>query len=367
MTDANQIGSTPADIRSRNRAVILRSLYPDVWRSRAELAKITGISKASISDVVAGLIDDGLIVEGGYRASSRPGKPALLVGFNPAARHIIAIDISDIPSLHGYVSDLTGNVIQSRTVQSANGDLPQIDDVIALCEELIGAATAPILGIGIAVPGTVDDSGTVLDASNLHWSSVRLQSLLEQRFNLPAVVLNDADAAALGERYMQRGVRNLLVICVSRGVGAGMIIENRLVRGDGFAAGEIGHVVIDPTGPLCGCGRRGCLETLVSAAVLRQRIAADPQSRQQILGDAADILGKALSMPVSMANLREIAVMGPDDIVDDGFLKELGKTLNGWVRTDDGNPITVRRTKLGQEIVSLGVGAAVLQTQLNIQ
>lgn len=365
--DANQTGSTPADIRSRNRAVILRSLYPDVWRSRAELAKITGISKASISDVVAGLIDDGLIIEGGYRASNRPGKPALLVGFNPAARHIIAIDIADIPLLRGYISDLNGSVIQSRNMQPANGNLPQVDDIIALCEKLIDVATASILGIGIAVPGTVDDAGTVLDASNLHWSSVHLQSVLEQRFNLPVVVLNDADAAALGERYMQHGVRNLLVICISRGVGAGMIIENRLVRGDGFAAGEIGHVVIDPAGPLCSCGRHGCLETLVSAAALRNRISEDPQSRQQILRDAADTLGKSLSMPVSMANLREIAVMGPDDIVDDVFLEELGKTLNGWVRTDDGNPITVRRTKLGQEIVSLGVGAAVLQTQLNIQ
>lgn len=105
------VAAMPSDVRLRNRSAVLSALYPDVLRSRADLAKITGLSKVSTSDVVSDLIGDGFVVEQGYKASSRPGKPALMLEFNPSARRIVALDLSDPASIKGVVTDLAGTIL----------------------------------------------------------------------------------------------------------------------------------------------------------------------------------------------------------------------------------------------------------------
>ena len=147
-----------------------------------------------------------------------------------------------------------------------------------LAAELIGLADRPVLGIGVGSPGVVDADGTVIAAPNLGWADVPLAAGLRDALGLPVFVANDANAAVLGEHtFGDTGDGGLMVIRVGTGVGAGLVLEGTLLHGNRAAAGEIGHVVVDPDGERCACSRRGCLETLLAVPQLRRRLAeGDP-------------------------------------------------------------------------------------------
>lgn len=359
----------PSDVRLRNRSAVLSALYPDVLRSRADLAKITGLSKVSTSDVVADLIGDGFIVEQGYKASLRPGKPALMLEFNPSARRIVALDLSDPDRMKGVVTDLAGRILNRMETGSPFSDRLDPESVVDLCAALCQRVTeerTPLLGIGVATPGTVDGEGTVLIAPNLGWESVNLGDLIRTRFGAPVHVANDADAAVLAERHFGSGSSDMIVVQIARGVGAGVLIADRVIGGSGFAAGEIGHVVVDPGGPICSCGKHGCLETLISAGALRRRIQDDPDDRDAILSKAGSVLGRALSMPVGMTDVTDIVVSGPSDVVGDVLLDAVRDAIEKVVHSRFIGRVMVRRPRLGGDAAVLGVVASLLREELGV-
>ena len=142
-----------------------------------------------------------------------------------------------------------------------------------LIDEVRREATAPILGIGVGTPGIVDADGTIRWAVNLDWQDLPLAAILAERHGLPTVVANDSRAAAFAT-YLFRGddrPDNLIVVRVGRGLGAGLILHGQTFGGDGEGAGEIGHVVVEPDGAACHCGRFGCLETVASATAIAAR------------------------------------------------------------------------------------------------
>jgi glucokinase len=211
----------------------------------------------------------------------------------------------------------------------------------------------PPAAIGIAAPGPIDvERGLVLDAPNLHgWHHVPLAARLSATFGCPAVLENDANAAALGEFLFGagRGSRHMIYLTISTGIGGGLILDGQLYRGAGGAAGELGHAVIDEDGPRCGCGRRGCLEALASGTAIAARAAeaiasgrptaitrhagnddvaaehvalaaaeGDPVA-QEIIGRAAHALGLGLADIVNIFN--------PDLIVIGGGTSNIGAPL----------------------------------------
>jgi predicted NBD/HSP70 family sugar kinase len=141
--------------------------------------------------------------------------------------------------------------------------------VVEMAERLVGEADAPVLGVGVGSPGLVSADGTVRQASNLGWEELALRERLETTLGLPGVVANDASAAALAD--MERGETNASILVVlGEGVGAGLVMGGELFGGEHSAAGELGHVVVEPNGAICSCGNRGCLETVASVpAILR--------------------------------------------------------------------------------------------------
>lgn len=364
-------GAAPADIRARNRAAVLRCLYPETWRSRAQIAGITGLSKVSVSEVVSELIADGLIVEGGYKTSSRPGKPALMLGFRAQSRCVLAVDLSGIDVITGVVSDMTGHVRERLQVpmpcERSDGS-DKVEAVLRACENLQTQAGCPVLGIGVATPGAVTRSGEVREASNLGWSSVELAQSIRQRCSgLPVYVLNDADSAALGERHFGNGAADSIVVQIAGGVGAGMLVADHIVHGPGFTAGEIGHVVVEDEGIACRCGKRGCLETIASATVIHERMKGLPTAqRDEVLRQSAQVLGKALSMPVGMTDISDVVVLAPDDVATDGFIESMENAINERVHSRFLDNITVRRPQRGADVVVLGAVAAVLRRELDV-
>jgi glucokinase len=137
-------------------------------------------------------------------------------------------------------------------------------------------ATYSVRGIGIASPAANGRKGTVENPANLHWGKVNLVELVKEQFDLPVAITNDANAALLGEMEygVTRGMSNVIMITLGTGLGAGIVLDGKLVQGENGAAGEFGHITLDPQGRFCGCGRRGCVETYVSANGIRRTVSA---------------------------------------------------------------------------------------------
>lgn len=252
-----------------------------------------------------------------------------------------------------------------RALDGATGQ-QALDAARALAAELVEAASHPILGLGVGTPGTVDPSGTVLWAPNLHWTGLPLQTRLQDDLGLPVKVENDANVAALAERRFAGAPGNLVRIQFSRGVGAGLLVGGRLVHGAASDAGEIGHVTIGENGPLCGCGKTGCLEAWASVPVLRTQMDADPGRADDILARAGRRLGLALAPVVGMLGLQHIVVGGPADVVTPALLDAARSCIVERTRSQFRPQLELVASSLGEDAVLLGAGALVTLTELGV-
>ena len=235
--------ATHQQMRTFNQQLVLRALHDHSPLSRADLARLTGLTRTSVGDLVGTLIDDGLIEEVG-RGQSTGGKSPILLRVAPDGRHLIGLDLGE--AFSGAVVNLRGEILRSihLPLDGRNGDAA-VELVFQLVDALRADDRSPLLGIGIGAPGVIDTStGTVRWSVNLNWADIPLGRLLEGRYGVPVVVANDSHAAALAELTFFRRPRpnNLIVIKVGRGVGAGIILNGQLFQGDGYGAGEFGHV-----------------------------------------------------------------------------------------------------------------------------
>ncbi len=262
---------THEQTRALNRQLVTKTIYDAGEISRAEVARVTRLTRPTVSDLVAELMAQELVVEVGY-APSTGGKRPMLLRIDADARNTISIDLSR-KDFSGAVLDLRGQV-QHREHRRWRRDRPSIDLIFDLLDSLIAATEHPLLGIGVGTPGLIDAAnGVVVAAVNQEWTNVPLRRLLEERYGVPAYIANDCQAAALGEFTFGNvnGVQDLVVISVGWGIGAGIVINGQLLHGTPFGAGEIGHIVVVEGGERCSCGSYGCLETVSSSqAIIRQ-------------------------------------------------------------------------------------------------
>jgi predicted NBD/HSP70 family sugar kinase len=360
----------PEDARRHNRSLVLQSLFRDGPLSRADLARATRLTPTSASDLVAGLLDEGLVEEVGRRAGQGVGKPATLVGIIPDARHVVTLDLSADEDAHGAVVDLTGKVLHRRTVPRHDRvGQAAVDLAVQLARELVATTDRPILGIGVGSPGVVDTHGVVTEAANLGWHDVALARHLEAALGLPVHVANDANMATLAEfAYGDPAGENLLLVKIGEGVGAGLLIDGELFTGDRFAAGEIGHVTVDERGDPCACGRRGCLETAVAVPLLRRRMAdaLDDRARARVLEAAGRRLGLALATVVSALNLDDVVLSGPADVLGEPFREAALATIRRRTIPSVGEHVSLRYDSLGDDDVLLGAAVLVLNHELGV-
>lgn len=357
----------PEDARRSNLALVLQSIRDTPGLSRADLARATGLTKVTISDLVAELMNTDLVLETGTSDAARPGKPSTLLELDPDGRDILAMDLSAPDRLRGAVLSLHGRPLTTltRPLAGAVGD-QALAAVRELAADLRDAATHPVIGLCVGTPGTVDTSGTVLSAPNLHWSGLALRELLQADLALPVRVENDANVAVLAERRVAGGPDDLVRVQLSRGVGAGLLIGGRLVRGAASDAGEIGHVAIDDDAPRCGCGKIGCLETWISVPALTARIATDPARRDEFLAQAGHRLGLALAPVVGMLGLQRIVVGGPAEIVTPALLDAARDTIEARTRSEFRPRLELTASSLGEDAVLLGAADLVLLSELGV-
>ncbi|MBO9577200.1 MAG: ROK family transcriptional regulator [Microbacteriaceae bacterium] len=361
----------PEHAREHNRSLVLQTLYSTSGMSRADVARETGLTRVTVSDLVAQLIAEGLVVETGQREDSRPGKPATLIDIARDSHQIIGVDLSDHAVLRGAVLNLDGETIvhQELPLEGAQGAAATAK-VTALLQTLQAKATRPVLGVGVGTPGVVDLDGNVLLAPNLGWKDEPLRrTLAEASGGLPIVVANDANVAALAEHGFGDADGDTLVVTIGHGVGAGLVLHGIAVYGSRFAAGEIGHVTVGTDqGPLCACGKHGCLETWLAVPRLTAALAAaaGDAERSAILTEAGARLGIALAPVVGALDLSEVVLAGPSELIDGPLIDAVADTLRERTLPDFHGHVGLRRSGLGPDIVIRGAAVMVLSARLGV-
>ena len=370
----------PSQARAHNRAAALQHLFHHGPCSRAELSRVTGLTRVTVSALVEELMGEGLVSELGTEAATgRVGKRAILVGLAQDRWQIVALDLTNDGVLSGAVLSPSGQVLRRHDERSLlpHGDAG-VEALIRAARSLVELADHRVLGVGISSPGVITAHGLVEQAPNLGWYDLPLADLLSTALGLPVLVANDANCAALAE-YSFGGVRegNLLRLHIGAGLGAGLVLDGALLQGAGNAAGEIGHVtavdirdtdasVLGPPKD-CACGRRGCLETLLSSRALREDLEGlEPDARDTHLRAVGRRLGTVLAPVVSTLDLTELVVSGEDALVSGNLLDSARDAIRERTLPRSTRSFLMRMSSLGEESSLRGAAVLVLSGQLGI-
>lgn len=359
----------PGDARRHNRGLVLQRLLRHGPLSRADLARATSLTAATVGALVGDLLDAGIVAERGRR-STGTGKPGTLLEIEADARHVVCLDLSDHSRFVGALVNLNGEVVSRRSAARRGRIGPSAAQLVAdLATELLNATDQPVLGVGVGSPGVVYPGGIVQEASNLQWHHTALGDDLSESLHTRVHVVNDANAAVLGELLFGKPTGpNLLLVKVGLGVGAGLVVDGHLVEGDGSAAGEIGHVVVDDAGEICACGSRGCLETVLAGSRLRERLDGLSRAGQQsVLAAAGDHLGRVLAPIVSVLNLHAVVVSAPSGLLDEVFRVSVLAAIRQRTIPLVGGLVDTRFSSTGEDDVLLGTAAVVLKEELGVR
>lgn len=274
-------GSNIADIKSHNLRAVLKTFLHERSVSRVRLARLTGLSNTTITNLVAELLEQGIVVaeDRGPTQNNGVGRPRTPLRLVPSARYAVGVHIG-VGNIRVAVADLFGQLQNCLVISHASHD--PAGDVLERVAQLIdqaiidaGVNRARLVGIGVGASGLVDpQSGLNILAPNLGWRNLPIGATLSRQLNLPVFVDNNVRAMALAEAMFgaARHIQSLAFVYARSGVGAGFVVEGRVYRGSRAGAGEIGHTTIIPAaGAPCRCGNTGCLETLVSEPeIIRQ-------------------------------------------------------------------------------------------------
>ena len=357
----------PEHARAHNRSLVLQTLFHQGAMSRADLSRETGLTRVTISDLIAELIEDGYVAERGTREVTGPGKPAILVDLDREGHRIIGLDLSRSDRFLGAVLTLDGEIVARHEASVPADPADILATVLRLTRELVADAHAPVLGVGVGSPGIVDDHGTVLTAPNLRWTDIDLEGILRAEVSLPVLVANDANAAVLAEYTFGGAGDDVMLVRVGRGVGSGLLSGGQPMLGSRFATGEIGHVTVGTDGgPVCVCGKVGCLEAWLSVPSLERALAEEGADATAVLRDAGERLGIALAPIVGALDLSEIVLSGPSPLLDGPLAEATVETLRARTLAEFHDGVQVRMTEQGEDIVLRGAAVMVLSGQLGV-
>jgi predicted NBD/HSP70 family sugar kinase len=387
------VADTPvrqASLREHNLALVLRQVATSPQPiSRASIAGITGLTRATVSALVEDLIAGKLVceVEPARRAGAgRPANGLRLAGYGPAG---LGLEVN-VDYLAACVVDLTGEVRHHRVCRADQRPCPPEQVLAALAElatEATGAAAAQgltIAGAALAVPGLVTDRGLVRLAPNLGWRDVDVPEILAGMPTLGDIrvgVDNEANLAALGELHASHAA-SFIYVSGEIGIGAGIVLDGRLFRGARGFSGELGHVTVHPAGLPCRCGARGCLEqyagqeTILRSAGLPGLSGTDGQTMADriaelageghpgllaALEEAGTALGVAAAGVINLLDIDTVVLGGIYAPAAAWLRVHVEREIRERVLTAEWAPVTVRPSALGPEAALLGAAGSVVR------
>jgi predicted NBD/HSP70 family sugar kinase len=338
--------------RNANRVRLLQALLHGPGRSRAELGRALGLSRATITAVLLDLERAGMVEQAADGPEERPrsnGRPPLQVSLAPSAAYAVGLDFGH-RHIRTAVCDLGGRIVSDRYAAYDVDQAPL--DAFELGRELTEqvldeAQVSPqhVIGVGVGLPAPLDAATGLVHADGIlpSWEGIAPARELEARLGLPVHLENDTNAGAMGEHLFGagRGVDNLAYVQISAGIGLGLILNGAPYRGVAGVAGELGHVTMHDDGLICRCGNRGCLETVantlaltsllsesrgepISLARLIDLVHAGDRGARRAVADAGDAVGTALAAAINLLN--------PELVVIGGELAAAGEALIAPIR-----------------------------------
>jgi N-acetylglucosamine repressor len=389
--------ATRDQTKVHNSRLILRFIYNEGTVSRADLARKTSLTRTTVSTLVDALIAANWVIEGGF-GPSIGGKPPMLLTFNKDAGCFACLDLSEKP-FRGALVSLRGQLLL-KIDQQNDKQIDTMDDVLCLTQQLVERAQIPVLGIGVGSQGIVDvKKGIIRQANRLNWQNIPLQQSLQERFDIPAYLLNDSDAAAFGEYAFgsHRDTQSLIMIQVGEGISAGILLNGNLFHGDGYGAGEISHNRAVSNGKPCHCGHTGCLQTVASSAAViesaRDVYRKEPASAiSQLVADPGEItlshiqaavnqgdpylravvqnagghIGRAAAQIVGLLNVQHIYFTGPVTVLGDVWLESIRKALSENCLETLAQQTTIAIRSQLDDLTLIGAAAYILRKQLGV-
>jgi predicted NBD/HSP70 family sugar kinase len=373
--------------------------------SRVEISEQTGLSAQTVSNIVRRMLESGLLQEGD-RITQGLGKPRTPLTLHPDGRYAVGVHLDPLLVTIVLVN-LRGEVAAHAQLPSPADAEPSalLADVAATIPQLLATARVPaelVAGIGLASPGPVDaELGTILDPPHLpRWRYVPVTDELADATGMTVVLDKDVIAAAVGERWRGAtlGHANSLFLYLSTGIGAGVAVDDAIIRGSTGNVGDIGHLIVDDRGPACSCGQHGCIGVTLSPGALVERAvaarllggvhldavrSADPARVDESFaalcalvdaGEAAALalveesavqLARGITTLANVFDTDVVAVGGPTWMrLRNGYLPRLADLVQpGLVHRPGGKPVTVVGTALGDDVIAIGAACLVLDRE----
>jgi len=357
--------------------------------SRAELARQSQLSAPTVSAIVSHLLQRGIVVET-TTAPSTGGRPPVLLSIDPKAGYVVGIKLRG-DGLTTVVCDL-----EAEVVASAEHYVPLVGDPVAAIDAiehetrraLREAAIPPskVLGVGVGMSGIVDTSRGVCRFSHLlQWRDVELAGPLRRRMGLPVWVENDVNALAVAEKWAgeAHAARDFITLSVGRGIGLGIVIDRALYRGAFGASGEFGHMIVEPGGPKCECGRFGCLESMVGEGALRRRVGErkghdvsrdelmllaemGDESTLEVIDNAGRKLGLAVANVITLLNPELLIICGEGTALGSPFVDPIVNAVRDQTFADIGRELEIKVQRWGDEAWAVGAATLVLRESFNL-
>ncbi len=394
-----------AFVRELNLSLILRRIHNESPISRAHLAARTGLNKSTVSSLVEELMRLELVHEIGQN-SIGAGRPATLLEINPQAGCIIGVELG-VDFVAAVLTDFMGNILWRSTAGTDPAEAQEniLRQTIQLVDEAIAAArqmSLPLLGLGLATPGTVDlNEGMLIFAPNLHWVNVPFRKRFAEHTGLKVFVENDANAATIAEHLfgVARQCSDFVLVFAGVGIGGGFFLNGELYRGKNGFAGEIGHspIMAGPFETPCHCGNRGCWETYANQYSIIQRVqarlavkrssliprlmaeqnspptiplikqAADAGDAEAIssFAEAGTAFGQGLATIVNFLNPEKIIFGGPLSIAAQYMLPAAQEAISKHCLPEIGQKVNMELSHFGADASLIGAIAIVADNILS--
>lgn len=359
-------------VKKNNKALVLQLIMHREPISRADIAQISGLHKATVSSLVNELLEEELIYESGPGESSGGRRPVIL-HFNKVAGYAIGIDIGANYVL-SVLTDLKGNIVLENNHTVTQTPYPTIMNLVkSMIQSLMTnmpQSRYGVVGIGVGVPGIVNKEGTVLLAPNLGWKNSDLKQDLEELFEVPVIVENEANAGAFCEQKFGAGkdYENMVYISAGIGIGVGIFLNRELYQGKNGFSGEMGHMIIDMNGKPCNCGSQGCWEAYASEHALLEQAGSSieavlelaknqDQTAQGLFKEVGKYLGIGINNIINTFNPDQVIIGNRLALAREWIEEPIKTTIENHTLTHHQTELQLDFSKLEQYSTVLGVSA----------
>ncbi|AZO93827.1 ROK family protein [Iocasia frigidifontis] len=375
-------------IRDLNQLGIFKSIHKYGPISRKELADNTGYSAATVTNHVKTLLKNGYVIET-EKGDSTGGRKPVYLTVNPHKAYIFAvsIEVKEVKLImfnlkFSIETKLTFPIVDKNPTGVVQRLLQEID--MMLMDK--GISLENVMGIGISVPGLIDRGKQALDfAPNLGWRKIAIAEMLREKYDLPIVIENEANAAVIGEReFVYPDINNIVYVSINEGIGCGIIFDGKLYRGASGNAGEFGHIIINSSGPYCHCGNKGCWETLASENYIVKTVNKKLDTKMtkeeiyqqgkkgnkqiiDILHETGENIGIGLVNIINSLSPAYLILGGHISSVKDIIYDQMINVLKDETLAISFEKTTIKFTKLKDLAVVYGMAQLVYNKSLNLQ